>query len=139
MLASAIQHCKSVITMCVCVCVCVYVCVCIGMYMHAKSLQSCVTLCDPVDHSLPGSSVHGILQAKILRWVAIPYSRGSSRPKDQSRFLHLLHWQAGSLPLMPPGRLYIYISPTVLILFFFCFHFSNFHYSVFQLAETVPL
>ena len=39
--------------------------------MHAKSLQSCPILCDPVDYSLPGSSVHGIFQAKILEWVAM--------------------------------------------------------------------
>ena len=46
--------------------------------MHAKSLQSCLTLCDPMDYSLPGSSVHGILQARVLEWVAVPVSRGSS-------------------------------------------------------------
>ena len=40
--------------------------------------QSCLTLCDPMDYSLPGSSAHGILQARILEWVAIPFSRGSS-------------------------------------------------------------
>ena len=44
--------------------------------------QSCLTLCDPVDCSLPGSSAHGILHARILEWVAISFSRGSSRPKD---------------------------------------------------------
>ena len=42
--------------------------------MHAKSLQSCPTLCDPMDSSPPGSSVHGILQARILEWVAISFS-----------------------------------------------------------------
>ena len=40
--------------------------------------QSCLTLCDPTDCSLPGSSVHGILQARILEWVVIPFSKGSS-------------------------------------------------------------
>ena len=40
--------------------------------------QSCLTLCDPTDCSPPGSSIHGILQARILEWVAIPFSRGSS-------------------------------------------------------------
>ena len=44
--------------------------------------QSCLTLCDSMDCSLPGSSVHGILQARILEWVAIPFSRGSSQPRD---------------------------------------------------------
>ena len=47
-------------------------------YMHAKSLQLCPTLCDPMDCRLPGSSVHGTIQARILEWVAIPFSRGSS-------------------------------------------------------------
>ena len=50
--------------------------------MNAKSLQSCLTLCDPMDCSPSGSSVHGILQARILEWVAISYSRGSSWPRD---------------------------------------------------------
>ena len=44
----------------------------------AQSLQSCLTLCNPTDYSRPGSSDHGILQAKILEWVAVPSSRGSS-------------------------------------------------------------
>ena len=44
--------------------------------------QLCPTLCDPMDCSLPGSSVHGILQTRILEWVAIPFSRGSSWPRD---------------------------------------------------------
>ena len=44
--------------------------------------QSCPSLCDPMDYSLPGSSVPGILQARILEWVAIPFSRGSSWPRD---------------------------------------------------------
>ena len=48
----------------------------------AKSLQSCPTLCDPVDSSPPGSSVHEILQARILEWVAVSSSRGPSQPKD---------------------------------------------------------
>ena len=46
--------------------------------------QLCPTLCDPTDYSPPGSSVHGILQARILKWVAVPFSRGSSQPKDQT-------------------------------------------------------
>ena len=44
--------------------------------------QSCPTLWDPMDYSLPGSSVHGILQARVLEWVAISFSRRSSRPRD---------------------------------------------------------
>ena len=48
----------------------------------AKSLQLCPTLCDSMDYSLPGSSDCGILQARILEWVAMPSSRGNSRPRD---------------------------------------------------------
>ena len=51
---------------------------------HSKSLQSCPTLCDPMDCSPSGSSIHGILQARILGWVAISFSRGSSPPRDQT-------------------------------------------------------
>ena len=54
---------------------------------------SCVQLCDPMDCNLPGSSVHGILQAKILEWVAISSSRGSSLPRDQTciSFISCIH------------------------------------------------
>ena len=52
--------------------------------VRAKSLQSCPALCDPMDWN-PASSVHGILQARILEWVAIPFSRGSSQPRDRTR------------------------------------------------------
>ena len=52
--------------------------------MHAKSIQLCLTLNDPMDCSPPGSSVHGILQARILEWVAMPFSRGSSPPGMKS-------------------------------------------------------
>ena len=48
--------------------------------MCAKLLQSCPTLCDPVDSSPPGSSVHGILQARILQWVAVSFFRDLSDP-----------------------------------------------------------
>ena len=69
---------------CVCVSVFsfhVYECVCMCVY---KSLQSCPTLFDPLDCSPPGSSVHGILQARILEWVAMPSSKGSSQPRDRT-------------------------------------------------------
>ena len=51
--------------------------------MQAQSLQLCLIVYDAMDCSLPGSSVHGILQARILEWIAIPSSRGSSKPRDQ--------------------------------------------------------
>ena len=60
-------------------CVCVYVCV-----LHAKLLQSCPTLCNPMDCSPPASSVCRILHVRILELVAVPFSRGSSRPRDQT-------------------------------------------------------
>ena len=56
------------------------------VYMHAYSVtQSCLTLCDFMDYGPPDSSVHGIFQARILEWVAICYSRGSSWPRGQTR------------------------------------------------------
>ena len=51
--------------------------------MPAKLLQACPTLGNPMGYSLPGSSVPGILQARMLEWAAISSSRGSSRPRDQ--------------------------------------------------------
>ena len=59
-----------------------------GGQKKATWTQSCPTLWDPVDCSPPGSSVHGILQAGILEWVAISSSRGSSWPKDQDSLLY---------------------------------------------------
>ena len=50
--------------------------------------QLCLTLCDSMDYSLPGSSVHRILQARILEWVAIPFSRESSQPRDRTQVSH---------------------------------------------------
>ena len=58
-------------------------------FLKEKVTQSCLTLCDPLDHSLPGSSVQGILQARILEWLVILFSRGLSQPRDQ--ILVLLH------------------------------------------------
>ena len=51
---------------------------------ESVSTQLCPTLCDPMNCSLPGSPVHGILQARMLEWVAISFSRRSSRPRDQT-------------------------------------------------------
>ena len=63
-----------------------------------------MTLCNPMDCSPPGSSVHGILQARILEWIAMPFSRESSWLGDQTCVSCLLHWQTGSLPPAPPGK-----------------------------------
>ena len=59
--------------------------------MHVKSLQSCPTLCDPKDCSPPDTFVHRIPQARILEWVAIPSSRGSSQPRDQTHVSCISH------------------------------------------------
>ena len=74
------------------------VCVCIC----TKSLQSCLIFCDPMDCSPPGSSVHGILQARILEWIAIPFSRGSFWPRD---------WTCVSWGCCTAGRFFITEPP----------------------------
>ena len=71
------------------------------LVVKSESAQSCPTLLDPMDCSPPGSSVHGILQARILEWVAISFSRGSSRPRIESVSPAL---QADSLLSIPQGR-----------------------------------
>ena len=60
--------------------------------------------CEPLDCSPPGSSVRGILQARIVEWAAIPFSRGSSWSRDRICLSCLLHWQVGSLPSGSPGK-----------------------------------
>ena len=54
------------------------------MKLKVLVAQSCPTLCNPMDCSLLGSSVHGVLLARILEWVAMPFFRGSSQPRDQT-------------------------------------------------------
>ena len=57
---------------------------------QSQVAQSCPTLCDPMDCSLPGSSIHGIFQAGILEWIAISFSRRSSWPRDWTRVSHIV-------------------------------------------------
>ena len=57
----------------------------LGLSKWSEAAQSYLTLCDPMDCSLPGSSLHGILQARVLGWVVISFCRGSSQPRDQTR------------------------------------------------------
>ena len=91
-------------------------------FMCAKSLQWCLTLCNPMDCTLPGFSVHKISQARILEWVAMPFSRGSSPPRDGTHVsLCFLHWQGGSLTLIPPRK-----PPfSMLLLLLLLSHFSR--------------
>ena len=70
--------------------------------MKVLVAQSCPTLCDPTDCSPPDSSVHGILQGRILEWVAVPFSRGSSLLRDQTQSPAL---QADSLLFEPAEKL----------------------------------
>ena len=74
-----------------------------GTIMNVEVLvtQPCPTLCDPMDHSPPGFSVHGILQARILEWVTIPFLEDLSCPGIEPRSPTL---QADSLPSEPPGK-----------------------------------
>ena len=60
-----------------------------ALCVHAKLLQLCPTLCDPVDCCLPGSSVHGVFQARILEWVSMPSSKESSWPRDQTHITYV--------------------------------------------------
>ena len=57
------------------------------MKVKLNIIQSCLILCDPMDCNLPDSSVHEILQARILEWVAVPFSRGASQPRDGTQVL----------------------------------------------------
>ena len=82
--------------------------------MSAKLLQLWPTLCNAMDCRPPGFSILGILQARILEWVAMPSSRGSSPFREASPLLLcLLNWQAGSLPLAPPGKPSKILTPLV--------------------------
>ena len=72
--------------------------------LSAQSFQSCPTLSNTVDCSPPGSSVHGILQARKLEWVAMPFSRGSSRPRDQTHVSSISCNTDGFFTAEPPGK-----------------------------------
>ena len=87
----------------------------LSMSTRVLVVQSCLTLWDPMDCSLPGSSVHGILQARILDWVAIPFSKGSSQPRSRTqvsctagRFFIIWVTREAHLCL----SIYIFISPS---------------------------
>ena len=92
-----------------------------GLKVKVKATQLCLTLCNPKDCSLPGSSVHGILQIRVLEWVAVPFSRGSSQPTDWTPVSHIVggfftiwvtreaqnfKWKCQSL-----GRIQLFVTP----------------------------
>ena len=78
------------------------------------SRSSCQPLCDPMDCSLPGSSLHGILQARVLEWVAISFSTGSSQPRDQTR-----------VSCIPGRRFNLWATSRSLLIIFFILLFSH--------------
>ena len=78
-----------------------------GCCCYCLVVKFCLTLCDPwTVCSPPGFSVHGILQARILEYVVISFSRGSSQPRDQTQSPAL---QVDSLPSEPSGKLYLFL------------------------------
>ena len=73
--------------------------------VHAKLLQFCLTLCDPTDHRLPGSSVHEILQERILEQVVLSSSRGSFQPRARTHISYIsVIGRCVFLPLVQPGK-----------------------------------
>ena len=96
---------------------------------ESEVTQSCPTLCDPLDSKLPGSSVHGIFQARVLEWVAIFFSRGSSQPSDRTQVSrlagrHFTVWATREavselqfvLPILAPSSQPAYLLPSSQIL-----------------------
>ena len=83
-------------------------CVCVCMLRHFSHVW---LFAIPMDCSPPVASVHRILQARILEWIAFDSSRGSSWQRDQTRVSCLLPWQASSLSLVPPGKHTLGIEP----------------------------
>ena len=70
---------------------------------ESEVAQSCPTLVDPMDCSLPCSSIHGIFQARVLEWAAIAFSRGSAQLRDQTR-VSCIVGRCLALPSEPPGK-----------------------------------
>ena len=84
------------------------------LWSDSEVAQSCLTLWEPMDCSLPGSSVHGIFQAIVLEWIAISFSRGSSQPRDWTQVSRIVErrftiWATRDVPLKQQRDLYIYI------------------------------
>ena len=84
---------------------------CSWSFCSAQSVQFYLTLCEPRDYSLPGSPVHGILQARILEWAVMPSSRGSSLPRD---------WTRNSWVSCISGRFFFFLTATTEALFCSC-------------------
>ena len=78
-------------------------------YVHAELCRSCLTLCDPMDYSPPGFSVHGILQVRILKWVAVSSSMGSSWPRNRTH----ISWVSSIVRQVPPRKPHRCGGPTI--------------------------
>ena len=76
--------------------------------MHVQSLQLCPALCDPMDCSPQGPSVHGILQARIMAWIAMLSSRGLSQPRDRTSISSVSCIAGGFFTTEPPGKPQLY-------------------------------
>ena len=87
-----------------------------SQYKWSEVAQSYLTLCNPMDCRPPGSSIHGIFQGRILEWVAISFSRRSSRPRDWTQVSHIV---ADALPSEPPGNSSQYKDVYILIFYIF--------------------
>ena len=85
------------------------------MCVCAKFHQLWLTLCGPMDHSLPGSSVHGILQVRKQSGLPCPPPGDLPHPGIKPVFLSVLHWQVGSLPPAPPGKSHLYVLLLLLL------------------------
>ena len=108
--------------------------------MHAKLLQLCLTLCDPMDCSPPGSSCLWNCPGKILEWISVPFSRGSSQPRVESGFPAL---QADFLPSKQLGKpmlnsyRFLFFSLSILLFIGIPSLFTCFYYLLFNLTFFV--
>ena len=102
-------------------------CVCVCTGTHARSLQLCLTLCNPMDCSLPGSSVRGILQARILGWVAIPFSRESSQTREWT-WVSLFAGRFFTIWATREAHMYVYIYIFLFVFFSIIVHLGYWMY-----------
>ena len=93
---------------CVCVCVCIHKILYVCILLLCSVAKSCPTLQDPITYSLAGSPVHGISQARILEWVAIPFSSRSSQSRDRTCILGCFKfaWSGNLVSLLPTNQMH---------------------------------
>ena len=113
---------------------------------ESKVAQSCPTLCDPMDCSLSGSSIHGIFQARVLEWIAISFSRGSSRTQESNlglldcrQMLYRLSYQGNAswrFPLLPSVHSSLRLASLPVMLFWYRFVYCVYFYSSSQIVTS---